>query len=263
MNFILYLASYASSLIVFIKIPSSASISFLQYYSVANILGSLSITMLLTNGIGVNIQKAFFYLAIFAVFCLNFLGVKFVYLSYPIALLVSDYLISQTQSSNVIKYYRIFIAFAAITFFFDIDFVTQIKIRNIILISSALYCLVKSTIIRSLEIKSSILYLFIIYCSYSGVLFCVARLPMLPDEVKYWYIATQIGLALQLKLMDYSSRVKNPLDTRMQTLINLLIFGVLVLVLIFYFNIIPFFLYLFGWAGLYMAKRRFLNEYSL
>ena len=188
---------------------------------------------------------------------------KFVYLSYPIALLVSDYLISQTQSSNVIKYYRIFIAFAAITFFFDIDFVTQIKIRNIILISSALYCLVKSTIIRSLEIKSSILYLFIIYCSYSGVLFCVARLPMLPDEVKYWYIATQIGLALQLKLMDYSSRVKNPLDTRMQTLINLLIFGVLVLVLIFYFNIIPFFLYLFGWAGLYMAKRRFLNEYSL
>jgi len=180
---------------------------------------------------------------------------------YPLVLLAGDYSASQVGTEDDNFLFRVSLIGTAAFFLMPIvPFSIAIALR----MSVVLLFIIKLTFSRNvfypLKIKSPIYFLATVYICYSGVMIVIPLLPGTEDRMKFWYLASQVGLGLLLKRADFLSRA----STLNSPYLSILSFGGAALMPVIGVILFPDFryilIYLFGAAGLIYATRYLMSE---
>lgn len=265
MNFLVFLLTNALNLAVIVLLPNDLLASFLEGYSAGNLIFSLLLTLFLSSGFFSDKARSLG-LAIVAplVFLPFIFDVKdwWVGLTYPLALLVLDYVISQSGGATKKQsYLRLLGLSSALILLVATSLIDGLLYRAIILVFIAFVLLSRSCGLQALKIQSGFLYLATIYASYSGVLFVIARLDLTPDNLKIWYISVQIALVLQLKVIDYKTRSSGAINSTIEGVLMLSSALILMGVFLYTPSIWALSAAILGYLGLQFARTKLLKVY--
>jgi hypothetical protein len=243
MHFILFLTSAASNALVLLSIPHLAVAEFLNILTLANIVFSLLFTLMFSYNITAKLAPYWLVTAcMFSIVAVAFLPDFVIWIVYPLSLLGADYATSQTGSTKLSYFYRISIILSTIPFlvsqsFFD----TALLCRTGISLIFILYSVSQRKDFSKLIVNSPFRMILVTYTFYSGSLLMLTIIPNTnPLSIKFWYVGSQIGLGLILKLIDF--KIRSIASTF--SLINQVILLFASLLPILLFTIYPSFLYL-------------------
>ena len=140
MRFALFLLSYALNPIIILSIPSESSKTFLLIYTVASAIFSLIFYWAFIIEYSVQYLKQSIVVAsLLAIILLTLFPDMVLWIFYPFAILLGDYVTTQTGSSKISNSYRIMMIATAAPFIFMNDwFSTLILMRSILSISFAI-----------------------------------------------------------------------------------------------------------------------------
>ena len=131
-------------------------------------------------------------------------GLKIYYVAffYPCLIVFADLSASQMLDEKRLVKVRFVLILTGFLFLLPNYFREMLDLRYYILMLIILYCIFFGMVPKNLKIKSSILYLICVYTSYSIVLYLMAKIISSPEELKVWYLFSQIILPLWKPIGD-------------------------------------------------------------
>ncbi|KXS31016.1 MAG: hypothetical protein AWT59_2856 [Candidatus Gallionella acididurans] len=206
-RFVLYGLSFASSLLIVAFVPKSLSGEFLSTYAASSLIGGIGIVLAFSSPLATSTVR---YWATLALVCICLVGLIWpqpgVWILYAGALLMSDYMASQSGSNRLPIIYRVIMIISALPFiFFSTVFTSLILVRTALCFVVIAAVLVKTKNLKVLKIHKSFWYVSVSHLAYFGTLLSITV--MLPNDlVRAWYIGTQVGFGLLLKRFDFLIR---------------------------------------------------------
>lgn len=257
-SFGLYLLSFLANTLVVLTAPAHLLKGYVLIYNVASVIYSLALFAYFTKLVTVRrsiVLAAAFALTI-AVVGITVGWYEACILAYPGLLILSDYLVTQSHGLRVVSAFRLLMIVSAAPFIISpAHFATNLGIRVALLVALTVGLALTAKESHRLAVKSPVRFQIGNYLFYNGTLSLMAVVIHQPTALRWWYLATQIGLVLVLKVLDYSLRRAYSLDRRTR----LLAFGaagvIPVAVMPFYPNILAISLFLVGFVGLMMTSR--------
>ena len=207
--FILFLGSFAANFIALAAVPLSDAKEFYGLYAISNTVFSLVFTVLFSTSAFENYRKVSMLITVLvaSVFSLMIFGKNALWLIYPLMLLVGDYSVSQAGSEDDNFNFRILLILSATLFIIPyIQFYVAIILRIGIVSLFYLKISLSNKRYENLKIKSPLYFLIAVYICYSGSQMLIPSLNASSEKIKFWYLASQIGLGLLLKRADFLSR---------------------------------------------------------
>ncbi len=257
LDFLIYLLSFCSNIIIIVLAPDDALKDFAKIYLIGNIVFSLLVYYQFTNSVNIKNIKLIFIISILCLFIsfgLNLSKIT-IYFFYPYFYLISDYLVSQKFQKKFIRYFRVLSLITLIPFIFSrLGFDLSLTLRTVFFILAGSIFLYSNSRISKLLVTSRWTFVLFCYLSYSLPLYLIIFFARDANELKFWYISTQAGIAIILKYYDFSSRGdgKNYYIIYIFTFFS---FIIPLLVLPFYFNLVLAFIYWLGFlCALYAGK---------
>lgn len=260
-SFILFSLQNVANIVIIGLVPNSIAVEFLQGYSAGNILFSFIGTIVFGSIQNNKIYKYLFFIAAMSLLGVQYWGLKIYYVAffYPCLIVFADLSASQMLDEKRLVKVRFVLILTGFLFLLPNYFREMLDLRYYILMLIILYCIFFGMVPKNLKIKSSILYLICVYTSYSIVLYLMAKIISSPEELKVWYLFSQISLVMLLKLIDFESRIGAKLDSRINHLIKWLSLLVLFSAFVVYPNLQALLLASAGWTGLMLTKRYMLK----
>lgn len=203
----LYAAVIASNILVILQVPGPESAAFLKSYAAASLVAGIGIGLLF-GGQRTRSVIALVATGIFVAVALLILSkVGMVAIAYALALLTSDYVVSQSASPRLVLIYRtgLVLSILPLALFQEAVFWPTIYLRIAVAAGACAAAIYVSQRFEPLKLRSAFAYIVQTHVLYFGTL---AVIPWLAttEQMKLWYVATQIALSLQLKLMDFRIR---------------------------------------------------------
>ncbi|MBU3619941.1 hypothetical protein [Polynucleobacter sp. JS-Fieb-80-E5] len=209
MQFLLFIASFASNFVVLFKVPLDQAKPFYATYSIANTSFSLLITLIFT-WVGISQQRKICTVFLVVIACVASIvlgGLVGAAVIYPLAMLCGDYAVSQAKSIKLNTPYRAMMVVTTILFFIPgLPFEMAVLIRIGVSLLFYTFILCREEELLKLDIKSPIAFIVTVYIFYSGTLMAIPWLNSSAVDVKSWYLAAQVSLGLLLKRADFLTR---------------------------------------------------------
>jgi len=205
----LFLASFASNFAVLYKVPLNLGQPFYSTYSIANTASSLLITLVFTWIAKSNQIKKYTILILLSTFLLGWWigGLIGIAVIYPLAMLCSDYSVSQAKIIKCNTAYRLTMVLTSILFVIPtLSFQSAILLRIGASMLFYTYILFREKEMHALKIKSPIAFMIFAYFFYSGTLMVIPWLSNSDVNIKVWFLTAQISLGILLKRADFLTR---------------------------------------------------------
>ena len=260
-HFILFLGSFAANFVAMWRAPVDSAPLFYSSYAIASALGSL-----LTTGVFTFLKQSRYLKIgfILGITLLTLVEVSFqgssalVPALYAGTILLGDYGISQSGARGLNTIYRFVMILTTLLFF-----VPNLEFNSAILIRSGIAFLFFSTTLgfglkySQITLKAPWKFTALAYIFYSGTLILLPRLEATNEVIKNWYLITQLGLALILKVADFTSRSIYSITRRIEfvtltSVISLLFLGLFLTPSFLFASV-----YCIGAAGLWFAVKRY------
>jgi hypothetical protein len=191
------------------------AVSFLKSYSISAMLIGMMVVYAFSRPVciayllrtRVILFSGLFGMALVGIFAQQ---VAFLACAYAGTLILSDYFVSQCGTPWVIKIYRCILIGSVVPAFIGIAGYDEVVVPLRIVACMAL-ALVSGRIgqgFRVLAVQSPILYIAGTHISYFGSLAAIAWLGGGSQDVKAWYIGSQVGQGILLKMYDYKIRAE-------------------------------------------------------
>ena len=211
MRFILFLISYALNPIIIFAVPSFQTNDFLLTYAISSGIFSLIFYWLFIFKQTVSQAKKWILVSSFlSIFLIFFENSFYVWIFYTFALLLGDYVTTQTSDEKLSNSYRGIMILSAIPFItYPQYFEILLIIRGFISVIFACIASLSAKKFFALNTRHSLRYLLITYTSFVGGLVLITLTTANPLTLKTWYVASQIGLGVLLKRLDFSLRSVN------------------------------------------------------
>ena len=257
MSFALYMLFVASNMATILYLPDRLLNDFLATYSASSFLFGFAIVFVFSQS-WVNEFYRRFKLVGVVVLWISFVAALItgntVWLAgaYAAALLVGDYVISQGCSQSRISAYRIVAALTVLPGVFGwaswLNWLVEIRIAVVLILLTAFGAQVDA--LRNLAIRSALVYVGATSFFYYGLLMFIS-VSNIGVVLKSWYIGAQIGLSLQLKLMDFEIRKLSSIPAYVRIGVYTASAAIPVALLLIHSGWINLMLYYFAAVGLY------------
>lgn len=261
-NFGLYLLSFAANSLVVLTAPGQMIKKYVLIYNASSVLFSILLFIYFTKFATTGRSK-FIIGASVVIFSMGsaFIGIyDTAILIYPGLLIFNDYLVTQSHKLKIVTGFRLLMIVSAIPFLLNPEgFSINIIARVLFLIFIAIFLSATARDVHLLSVKSPIKFQISNYVFYNGTLSLVAIVVKAPEALRWWYLATQIGLVLILKVLDFSLRRSHSLDIRTRWLAMVGASGIPLIALIFYPNVPALCLFYVGFFGLIFSGRYISN----
>jgi hypothetical protein len=211
-SFALYVLFVASNMATIFYLPNRLLNDFLATYSASSFFLGFAIVVVFSQGwVDEFFQrfKLFGMAALWTSFAVALITDSAVWLaaSYAAVLIVGDYVISQGCSQARISIYRMVAALTVLPGVFGwvlwLSWLIEIRIAVVLVVLTVFGAQVD--VLRRLAIRSALVYVGATSFFYYGLLMVIS-ISNTGGALKIWYIGAQIGLSLQLKLMDFDIR---------------------------------------------------------
>jgi hypothetical protein len=262
-NFSTFLIGFAANSIILIVAPSNLTENYLIYYTISNAVSSIILLLLFTSVRGLKYGIGIFLIAAFS-FVVNkitFEDNTTLFVLYPIVLLGVDYLVTQTLSINMVNAYRYMLIISLVPFMTNtVNFVNALEIRVLAIIMCGFYIVLSKKDVTPLKIRYPAVFLASCYLFYTAPLLVLQFITTNSNELKWWYITTQIGLALILKLRDFSMRSVYITHRNLNYAVYVVSFILPIPCFILYPKVAIFSLYYVGFFGLIYSARFLVQD---
>lgn len=257
-NFALYLFSFAANTLVVMTAPGDLLRGYVLVYNVASVVFSIIFFWYFSQfaTVGRSIVLTIAAAVVLAVGAAIFGWYEACIIAYPALLILSDYLVTQSHGIRVVTVFRLLMIVSAIPFLLMPDlFTVNLAIRVTLLATLALALALTAKQSHLLSVKSPVRFQIGNYLFYNGTLSLVALLVVAPEALRWWYLSTQIGLVLILKVLDYSMRRAYSLDRRTRWMAMSGAAAVPLIAFLFHPNPLALGLFYVGFFGLMMTGR--------
>lgn len=266
-NFALFIISFNANIFILISAPSNLTSTYVKSYTCSSALFSILIFIIFTAKIDSKKIKLICTL-VPIVFFINLLVIKeelLLFILYPAIILEADYLVTQSISLKLVNIFRLVLILTAIPFLLtDLNFINLIEIRSLILLGFVSFVVSSKKIVMPLKIIYPYKFMALSYIFYTGVLLLFPYISSDSSELKVWYLTTQVGLAVILKIADFSMRESYNSNKALYNMVYAISFTIPILSMLKYPNFIFLSLYFIGYLGLMYATKQltYLMEVS-
>lgn len=261
LHFALFLGSFAANFVAMWKVPVDAAPLFYSGYALASAVGSLFTTGVFTYLKSSKRLKFGFGVGILALSAMevSFQGVDaIVPILYAGALLLGDYAVSQsgTQKTNTI--YRIVMISTVLAFFIQgLTFDQAVIFRSSVAFAFFVVSLQPAFKYTPITLRAPWKFTAMAYVFYSGTLILLPRMDAPNGVIKTWYLISQLGLALLLKVADFTSRSLYSVNKTIETAVLILVVSLLVIGLLASPYYILAGIYIISASALWFAVKRY------
>lgn len=257
-NFILFFLSFLANIVIIKTMPDGSLRSYINIYTSVGGCGALVFFLMYSREAAtLHIRKTGFGL-------LAFYGAAHIPLdgfwasasAYPLLLIYSDYIVTQSSLARGKLLYRIFLILSALPFlFFQDQFNILFQARVLLLAGISLFYTIFVNHVAPLRVHSTWKYVFFNYTFYYVPLLLIANIPLNPVALKGWYIFSQGGLVVYLKYLDFALRKNHTTPRHLSNLILLASISAPILPTVFFPSTIGLIVYFIGLFGLVYSKR--------
>lgn len=265
MNLALFVLASLSHVLVILALPDAVAGAFLRAYSLASmILGVLVVYAFCTPRLLPLLQRSRFKITLLlltvAVVSLaeglpNGLAV-----SYAAAMLLTDYYLTQSGSKRLVALYRCFLILSVLPTLLP-AFVEilpwqewLVSIRTFGALVGMLLLGIVNHAMTSLKLGRPIFYIVATHIIYFGSLALIA-VWLTDPELRFWYVGTQIGVGLILKLMDFRIRRYSTEHALVKWGVHGLSFGIGLVLSVLYWQPLALLAYVAALLGLNLVVR--------
>lgn len=262
LKFALFFASFLSNIIIVNSTPVQFTQVYINLYTICGAGSALYFLILYSRRnalIAIKFSGASIFLVYTGLIAFN-ASFYFIVALYPIVLIFNDYIATQNKDATGNTLYRWTLIISALPFiFFKEYFETLFYARVAILICILAAYIYTTSTVTPLPIRSTWKYILFNYVSYYSPLLITTNTVQTVDGMKAWYIFTQAGLVLYLKLLDFKLRNGHNVPKHLSN--TILVSSTLLpfVPMMINFNWYGFVTYYCGLLGLIYSSR-FINE---
>ena len=261
MLLVVYALAFISNVIFVYCLPIATVASFLKVYSISAMLIGIVIVYAFSHPVLIDLLSRLRFVLLTLLLLISVAGtlaenIQLMAFSYAVTLLLSDYLLSQSSSQRLVLNYRCMLICTVIPAWIGISGYDEmmVSIRIFGCLALAFLSAKKSPKLQLLFVQNPFFYIAGTHFFYFGSLSLITWSGA-NELVKNWYIFTQIGQGILLKLYDYKIRAHGDA----YRLYKPFIYSV-VLTLAFIFNYwfpnqLAFCVYLMGVLGLVITSK--------
>lgn len=212
MRMFLYTLGILSNMWVILLLPSASAQLFLKAYSLGSMVLGVCIVYAFSKpswARALEFFRLWLLALVFGMMCLSvyFLSPVAAAVSYVAALLLSDYYITQSGRPWHVSLYRVSLVVSVLPSFFNVDTMNDWLVPSRTLVALACLGLLNfgGRPLAQLKVANPLFYVTGTHFFYFGSLWVMA-LVLTDPALRVWYLGTQIGHGLVLKLMDFRIR---------------------------------------------------------
>jgi hypothetical protein len=260
LNFVLYVLNIVATIVVLIKIPTPIVGNFLEIYSMTSCIVSIFVVFGFSEKRILESTRTWVIgSSLLVLLVSNKFTSHALWVFYPYTILIADYLLTQSSTQKTIQSYRVLMILSSLLFLLpDYDFYVLILMRTLIGLIYVIYALLIYTPPQALKIEKVHLVIIISNLGYFGSLYLMTQF-LKDDALRIWYLSTQIGLSVMLKLYDFIIRRDHHLSRKLIYTAAVAVMLLPLITMSLYFSVEGFMLYFLA-VVVILQLRHFTNQ---